>query len=126
MSVGLKSLTVYCTDLEKTKQFYEAIGLELHKMQSEWSAYYYYLAKLENNQDIDVVLGNQDMIVEAKGRYFLTFTVDDVAEILKKLESINAQIRAPLVLGRPGCTHATVEDPDGRLIRLISKNYFKS
>ena len=117
--VGLRSITIYCTDLEKTKQFYEAIGLELHKMHSDWSYYYYNFAELENDLTIDIVLADAGKIFSNKNvRSDLVFVVDDVSEILKNLAKIQTRILAPHPSTRHNCDKARVEDPDGRPIGL--------
>lgn len=120
--VGLRYLIVYCTDLEKTKEFYEAIGLKVHKMQSDWSYYYYYSADLENDLTLNIILSGSDKIIKDTNFNALpAFSVENVVEVLKKLESMRVPILAPHPVIRHNCVRATVEDPDGRQIKLINK-----
>lgn len=124
--VGLRSLTIYCTDLEKTKEFYEVIGLEIHKMQSEWSVYYYYSADLKNDLTLNLIQSGPDKIIKDTSFDALpAFSVEDVVEIIKKLEGIRMPILAPHSVIRHNCDRAIVEDPDGRQIKLRKKKLMK-
>src|SRR3989344_1787493 len=111
---------VYCKMAKK--HFYEAIGFELHKIQGGWSINYYYFAKLENDLNLNIGLSEPDKIIkENRFAGALVFSVDDVVEVIKKLKSINAPILAPHPLLHGACDRATVQDPDGRQIRLRKK-----
>lgn len=124
--VGLKSLTICTTDLEKTKQFYEAIGFEIHKMQNDWSAYYYYFGWLDNDVSFKIVLSGQEKIIKEDNiDMYLEFTVENVVETIKKLAAIQTPILAPHPVIRHNCDRARVADPDGRQIKLRNKKLIK-
>lgn len=124
--VDLRSLTIYCTDLEKTKEFYEAIGLKIHKTQSEWSVYYYYSADLGNDLTLNIIQSGQDKIIKNTSFDALpAFSVEDVVGVIKKLEGIHMPILAPHSVIRHNCDRAIVEDPDGRQIKLRKKKLMK-
>src|SRR3989344_1429023 len=109
MGVGLISLTIYATDLEKTKQFYEAIGFELHKIQGGWSINYYYFAKLENDLNLNIGLSEPDKIIKEnrfKRRFFLltelgaVFENDIETHFLVFPQDLNIQFIPDIAIGK--------------------------
>lgn len=116
--VGLRVMTIQCSDLEKSRQFYETIGLELHKFTHEWSGKYYYFSKLEGNLTFNILLAEPGREFDRNG---LDFQVDNVNDLIARLTEIGVRIIAPYRAMLHVCNHLVVEDPDGRKIRLVNK-----
>jgi predicted enzyme related to lactoylglutathione lyase len=117
--VALREISIYCTDLEKTREFYEAIGIELHKISAEWTHRYYYKAILQNSLSLEIRLIENDKIYNNG----LKFWIDSVPETLKRLSAIGIKIVAPHKAVRHlDIYRAVVLDPDGRRVDLWNKN----
>ena len=114
-NVSLRSLTIHCTDLAKTREFYEAIGLELHP-DLGWEGIKRYFTRLEGDLSFNIHL------VESVTNFSngLEFQVDNLEEVLEKLEVLQATILTSKFLWK-NADYAFVLDPNGRRVRLRNK-----
>ena len=123
-NVGISSITLFATDIDKTASFYQVLGINLEKTGS-WSGYCYYLACLTGlgaNQFFEVhPLQPGHQAVSAQG---LGLSVDDVPEVLRNLLELGVPITRKPATPRlyQHCRHVTAIDPDGRRVRIHQRD----
>ena len=118
-NVSVGSIELYVNDIERSRQFYEAIGINLEKSYySDWPTdvkAFQYLASFKDREGLFSLHRRQTEIVTTDK---LWFYVDNVAEIIPKLLAIGASISRPHPRAYRFATLVYVQDPDGRTICL--------
>ena len=119
-NVSFRSVELFVNDIEKSKQFYEAIGIKLEKSYySDWPTdikAFQYLGSFKDGQGLFHLHSSKEEVVT---RDKLWLNVDNVAEIIPKLLATGAEILRPgnsKVYNR--ATLVYVRDPDGRVVYL--------
>ncbi len=118
-NVVVSRITLFSSKMDKTAEFYNAIGLSLQRSGS-WSGYYNYLDIIKNNgQDIIFEIYPLEFgspVISPQG---LGFDVDNVPIVLKNLMEMETPVLRP---ENPRmyscCTLAIVRDPDGRTVTI--------
>lgn len=127
----ISRITLFSSDIDKTAEFYKAIGLNLAKSVHGWGPHYSYLDILKNGtQDIIFQIFSLDaghMIAPQN----LGFDVEDLSSVIGKLIEMKAPLLRPFILMkhpemRDGCTRAVFKDPDGRTVSLTQHGKVKS
>lgn len=119
-NVSLNSVELFVNDIEKSKQFYEAIGIRLEKSYySDWptdTKAFEYLGSFKDYQGLFHLQSSKE---EVATRDKLWLYVDNVVEIIPKLLALGAEILRP---GNPRvydyATLVYARDPDGRVVCL--------
>lgn len=118
-NVSLRSVELFVKDIEKSKQFYEAIGIKLEKSYySDWPIdikAFAYLGSFEDRHGLFSLHSSED---ELATRDRLWLYVDNVAEIIPELVAIGAEILRPNPRAYKYATLVYVRDPDGRVVCL--------
>ena len=118
-NVSIGSIELYVNDIEKSKLFYEAIGINLEKSYySDWPTdvkAFEYVASFKDRESLfSLNYAQKNVVTNDK----LWFYVDNVAEVIAKLLAIGASILRPRSRAYRFATLAYVKDPDGRTICL--------
>ena len=118
-NVLVGSIELFVNDIEKSKQFYEAIGIELEKSYySDWPTdikSFQYLGSLKDGQGLFHLHSSEEKIAT---RDRLWLYVDNVSEIIPKLLAVGAEILRPNPRAYAYATLVFVKDPDGRVVCL--------
>lgn len=118
-NVSVRSLELFVNDIEKSKQFYEAIGIKLEKSYySDWptdTKAFQYLGSFKDGQGLFTLHSSKEEVVT---RDKLWLYVDNVAEIIPKLLAVGAEISRPSPRAYKYATLVYVKDPDGRVVCL--------
>jgi catechol 2,3-dioxygenase-like lactoylglutathione lyase family enzyme len=121
--VVLTGVSLFSADIDRTAEFYKAIGLRLQKSVHGFGPNYNYLDVLEEN-GIHVIFEihplRQGQIASPQN---LGFNVVNLPEVVKKLMEMGAPLVRPGMLTRhpewlSGLTLAEFKDPDGRRVRI--------
>lgn len=118
-NVSVGSIELFVNDIEKSKQFYEAIGIRLEKSYySDWptdSKAFQYLGSFKDRHGLFSLHSSKQ---EVATRDKLWLYVDNVAEIIPKLLAVGAEILSPSSRVYNRATLVYVKDPDGRVVCL--------
>ena len=117
MSVTMKNVVIFVTDLAKAKAFYvDLLGLPLAG-QSEMLMEFFPGAQTT----MGVALALQDEARKLVGRHTgITLTVEKIEELCKALSAGGARIVEPLE-SSPWGKMAVVADPDGNQLALVNR-----
>jgi len=118
-NVLVGSIELFVNDIEKSKQFYETIGIELEKSYySDWPTdikAFQYLGSLKDGQGLFHLHLSKEKIAT---RDRLWLYVDNVSEIIPRLLAVGAEILRPNPRAYAYATLVFVKDPDGRVVCL--------
>lgn len=116
--------------MDKTAEFYKAIGINLEKSVHGWGPNYHYLGVMDN--------GGQHIIFEIHSLPFgivispkgLGFDVENLPEVMGRLMKMNVVLLRPWILTRRpelrnGCTYAVFKDTDGRTVSITQHEKVK-
>jgi predicted enzyme related to lactoylglutathione lyase len=117
MSVTLKNIVIFVTDLEKAKTFYvDQLGLPLAGL-SEMMMEFYPGAP----STLGVALAMQDEARKLVGRHTgITLKVEKIEELCERLSSGGARFIEPLE-SSPWGKMAVIADPDGNQLALVNR-----
>ncbi|OGN01760.1 MAG: hypothetical protein A3I26_00180 [Candidatus Yanofskybacteria bacterium RIFCSPLOWO2_02_FULL_43_10] len=127
IDVAVSRITLFSVFMDKTAEFYNAIGLNLQKSRGEWSGEYHYLDILEHGgQRIFFEIHPLKSGLPVVSPHGLGFDVENVPEVLKKLMEMDTPVSRP---GNPKmyfcCTLAETRDPDGRTVTITQHGKVK-
>lgn len=122
-NVVVSRITLFSANMDKTAEFYKAIGINLKKSVHGWGPYYHYLAILDGSGKhviFQIYPLKEEHVVSPQG---LGFDVENISEVIGKLMEIKTLLLRPWILKkhpemRDGCTYAAFQDPDGRTVSI--------
>jgi lactoylglutathione lyase len=117
------------TDPEKSKTFYEALGMEARRespivRNGELEATLYFFGYAGQDEELELTLNHDGRAYELGTGYgHIAVAVDDLGEILAELhgQGIDAE-REPYRVREGGGLIAFVKDPDGYRVELIDRS----
>ena len=117
------------TDPEKTRAFYEALGLEFRRdmdivRNGEREATNYFFAVPGQEEELEFTLNHDGRTYDLGTAYgHVAFAVDDLGETLAELEQQGIEPeREPYRVSEGGSLLCFVRDPDGYRIELIDRS----
>jgi lactoylglutathione lyase len=120
---------VRITDPEKSKAFYEALGLELRRdmdivRNGELEATNYFFGVAGQDEELELTYNHDGRAYELGTGYgHVAYAVDDLAQTLDQLESQGIEPeREPYRVREGGSLLCFVRDPDGYRIELIDRS----
>ena len=120
---------VRITDPEKSKAFYEALGLELRRdldivRNGELEATNYFFGVPGQDEELELTYNHDGRTYELGTGYgHVAFAVDDLAETLDQLATQGIEPeREPYRVREGGSLLCFVKDPDGYRIELIDRS----
>ena len=120
---------VRITDPEKSKAFYEALGLELRRdmdivRNGELEATNYFFGVPGQDEELELTYNHDGRTYELGTGYgHVAFAVDDLAETLDQLATQGIEPeREPYRVREGGSLLCFVNDPDGYRIELIDRS----
>ena len=118
LNVAISGIALFSYHLDKTAEFYNALGLHLQKSIHGWGPKYSYLDIIEKDGQ-RVFFEIHEASLEKVNFVNLKFEVDNVGETLQKLITKSALVERPKNKKfRHLTTIAVVQDPDGRSVQL--------
>ena len=117
------------TDPEKSKTFYEALGMEARRespivRNGELEATLYFFGYAGQEEELELTLNHDGRAYELGTGYgHIALAVDDLGETLAQLheQGIEAE-REPYRVREGGSLIAFVQDPDGYRVELIDRS----
>jgi lactoylglutathione lyase len=120
---------VRITDPEKSKAFYEALGLELRRdmdivRNGELEATNYFFGVPGQDEELELTYNHDGRTYDLGTGYgHVAFAVDDLADTLEQLAAQDIEPeRAPYRVREGGSLLCFVRDPDGYRIELIDRS----
>jgi lactoylglutathione lyase len=120
---------VRITDPEKSKTFYEALGLELRRdmdivRNGEVEATNYFFGVPGQDEELELTYNHDGRTYELGTAYgHVAFAVDDLAQTLNELKGQGIEPeREPYRVREGGSLLCFVRDPDGYRIELIDRS----
>jgi len=123
LGVVVSHISLFSPNMEKTAEFYRALGVRLQRSVHGWGPHYHYGDVLENN-GVHTIFDIYSLDPEQKiSPQSLGFSVKNLGETIKKLLEIGAPLERPAILKRrpelyDKTTYAVFRDPDGRMVSL--------
>lgn len=131
VGVVLTGVSLFSADMDRTAEFYKAIGVKLEKSIHGWGPNYNYLDVLAEN-GICVIFQIYPLSPgQIAGYEILSFDVTNLSEVIKRLMEIKAPLVSPLILEkcpalRDVCTLVIFKDPDGRKVTITQHGKVKA
>jgi len=113
-------IVLRATDLEKSRAFYRALGLEFQQEQHGTGPVHY--ASIMREFVIEIFPGKQGSAPDRRqaGATMLGFQVENLDIVIETLKNIGTEILTPPQDSQWG-RQAVVQDPDGRAVELNEK-----